>query len=729
MACDIAAGAWKRYRDRKKDVEIREEIKQLAEASFSEARKAASAAIEQATPLATIQERLTLETYLSQIPATVRTSLKRPEDSTGRTVPSTFVIKTNDDVLRLLPSRPQRFRPGDPLPHLPEWKLVEPLGSGGFGEVWLARHNRVISLCGAVKFFHGQQAKDLQHESTLIGHVMKIGNHPNIVPLKDASFEGENPWLMYEYVAGGDLTDLIRQWQRVDNDKRFNQVVTALRQLSRAVAQFHRLIPSIVHRDLKPANILVDRVNKVLRISDFGIGALAAKAALGEEARGEVTTSGRLESYMRGSHTPLYSSPQQRMGADPDPRDDVHALGVIGFQMLTGKLDATLGTDFAKTLRRLAVPDSLIELLGDCAANDPDNRPQDAGKLLDALSSLTLSAATTPLSAIAPAALQSLSSKQDHQQSEPLTPSSSLENPTISQPATPAAAPIASQTPTIAKQIPTSSSKPRSAPRTAIPQEISEWEIELPGTWFARQTNDPDANWRKICKTPGRVPLTPGNVNCLKLAKSIRDAELVGLAGLVGLDTLDTLEFPIKKAITDNGLSHLPTLPNLRELNLSQTRVGDGTLARLTGSLGLVKLEVPRTLITNAGLAHLGGLLRLEFLDIGGTEVSDSGLAALSCLTRLALLSLEKTGVSDSGVEALSGLTNLRSLVLTACKGITGSGLASLTSLVNLDLSNSGATENGLLALGRLNELRRLNLAACESIKGSGLALICRATS
>jgi WD40 repeat protein len=93
-------------------------------------------------------------------------------------------------------------------------------------------------------------------------------------------------------------------------------------------------------------------------------------------------------SQLWGSYTPLYASPQQQAGNAPDPRDDVHALGVIGYQMLTGKLDATLGADYAKTLRRLGVPEPLTELLGDCAAHDPDNRPKDAVELAERLGRL-----------------------------------------------------------------------------------------------------------------------------------------------------------------------------------------------------------------------------------------------------------------------------------------------------------------------------------------------------
>src|SRR5439155_7566847 len=104
----------------------------------------------------------------------------------------------------------------------------------------------------------------------------------------------------------------------------------------------------------------------VLKIADFGIGGVAAASALAAEATRR-SSAGVLVSQLWGSYTPLYASPQQQRGDTPDPRDDVHALGVIGFQMLTGRLDATLGADYAKTLRKLGAGEPLVELLGDCA--------------------------------------------------------------------------------------------------------------------------------------------------------------------------------------------------------------------------------------------------------------------------------------------------------------------------------------------------------------------------
>src|SRR6202044_1470931 len=101
----------------------------------------------------------------------------------------------------------------------------------------------------------------------VIDQLLKHGDHPNIVKLMDVHLEGDAPWLMYEYVEGGDLTDLIHQWSALPPSERQQKALAALQELAAAIGHFHRLDPVIVHRDLKPANILRDK-NGRLRITD-----------------------------------------------------------------------------------------------------------------------------------------------------------------------------------------------------------------------------------------------------------------------------------------------------------------------------------------------------------------------------------------------------------------------------------------------------------------------------
>ena len=100
----------------------------------------------------------------------------------------------------------------------------------------------------------------------------------------------------------------------------------------------------MVHRDLKPSNILTWRAGNdgaiQFKIADFGIGAVVSDQIIRVANQG-TSTGALMTSLVRGSYTPLYASSDQKRGAEPDPRDDVHALGVIWYQILTGDLFAS----------------------------------------------------------------------------------------------------------------------------------------------------------------------------------------------------------------------------------------------------------------------------------------------------------------------------------------------------------------------------------------------------
>ncbi len=384
---DIAKVTWEKYRQRRQMQQIRTDVQQMAQASFEDAKQAA---VEAVKPIAATQPEIApiIELFLSQIPAATRRSLKRADDPTGTTVPANFSLRGPEDVAKLLPPSLPRFKPGDPLPGKAGWLLEKQLGIGGFGEVWLARKLGYESLLGAVKFCRSLDTRDrdLLHESKVIDQLLKHGDHPNIVKLMDVHLEGDAPWLMYEYVEGGDLTDLIHQWSALPPGDRHQKALAALQELAAAIGHFHRLDPVIVHRDLKPANILRDKSGR-LRITDFGISGIAAKHMIENETRGVTTRAGRLQSYLYGSYTPLYASPQQKDGAAPDPRDDVHALGVIGYQMLTGQVGRGVGPDLAEELTEAGAEERLSHFLRLCTASKADRRPSDAAQVADTLGS------------------------------------------------------------------------------------------------------------------------------------------------------------------------------------------------------------------------------------------------------------------------------------------------------------------------------------------------------
>lgn len=379
--------------------QVRQEVQAVAQLPPAEAHQLALQAVaaEAADKPQAVQQSLAL--YLEMLPLSIRQSLRRPEDPSGKTVAASFSLKGPDDVLPLLPARTSRFKPGDRPPGAADWVLEELLGVGGFGEVWKGK-NPHMPEPAAFKFCLDPAAANwLRHEAALLGRVIRQGKHPGIVALLDTNLSGDPPYLKYEYVAGGDLCGLINRLREAAPTERVAQSFSLMHELAAILAFAHRLSPPIVHRDLKPANILLQTEGDGsfrLRVADFGIGGMAAQHARAVSQRG--TTQGYfLGTALRGSCTPLYASPQQFAGAEPDPRDDVYALGVIWYQMLTGELTRGAGTDWRDEIEPLGVPEAAVRLLASCLSSRSERRPPDAGVLADEIGKLLPGSASAVL--------------------------------------------------------------------------------------------------------------------------------------------------------------------------------------------------------------------------------------------------------------------------------------------------------------------------------------------
>jgi formylglycine-generating enzyme required for sulfatase activity len=394
---DVARDVWKWWGKDAPPEQVRKEVEAVAQLKPEEAHKLAEQAIAAEAADKSAAEQKALTAYLELLPLVVRQSLKRPEDPLGSTVAANVIFKSANDVMPLLPARLPRFKRGDRPAGVGDWVLDELLGMGGFGEVWRAKNPHLPDPV-ALKFCLDLTAAQwLRHEAALLGRVISQGRHPGIVALLDTYLSGDPPCLKYEYVAGGDLCGLITQWQQLAPTDRAERATRLMHQLADIVTFAHHLSPPIVHRDLKPANILLQPTpggGFSPRVADFGIGGVASRHARAVSQRGS-TQGYFLGTVLRGSCTPLYASPQQMRGEDPDPRDDVHALGVIWFQLLTGDLTAGASADWRDEVEPLGVSDGVLRLLGACLSSRADRRPSDAGVLAQELAAL-LPAHETP---------------------------------------------------------------------------------------------------------------------------------------------------------------------------------------------------------------------------------------------------------------------------------------------------------------------------------------------
>jgi serine/threonine protein kinase len=204
------------------------------------------------------------------------------------------------------------------------WTLVRPIGEGGMGQVWLAeRGDGMYSRRAAVKLLgRGVGGPATQARFVREGQILARLTHPNVASLIDAGVQDGERFLVLEYVAGQRVDDWCdaRRLGIRDRVKLFLQVCSA-------VAHAHGNF--VVHRDLKPSNVFVSD-DGVVKLLDFGVAKLLDTAEAGREAT-ELTRAGGV------GMTPEFAAPEQVAGGAVTAATDVHALGLVLYELLTGR--------------------------------------------------------------------------------------------------------------------------------------------------------------------------------------------------------------------------------------------------------------------------------------------------------------------------------------------------------------------------------------------------------
>ena len=223
---------------------------------------------------------------------------------------------------------------------------------------------------------------------------MKAGSEswsPRLVRLYGHGLGHRTPYLVYEYVPGGDLVHWLATRQTKGRGLKPPEVLELIAQVAEALAFAHQR--GLVHRDLKPANVLMG--DGTIKLADFGIGGLIARQAVQASRIGTMASS-RLSpaeqaSLFRGAGTPLYMSPEQRRGDKADPRHDLYSLGVVWYQLLVGDVTREMSHGWERELEaEFATPRQHINLIASCVGRIQD-RPKDADELV-----LLLRLAPTP---------------------------------------------------------------------------------------------------------------------------------------------------------------------------------------------------------------------------------------------------------------------------------------------------------------------------------------------
>jgi phosphonate transport system substrate-binding protein len=220
------------------------------------------------------------------------------------------------------------------------FKIVELIGRGGMAEVYRARHMD-LDVDVSIKFIRMEHFPQemlpeiIQRFQNEAKHMAKL-SHPNIVKVTDYGTYQEAPYFVMEYLPGGTL----RKYQ--GKTMPYRQAVQLLLPIASALAYAHS--KGIIHHDVKPGNILITKDGSPM-LSDFGV----AKVMNSDETQGLTATGA-------GIGAPGYMAPEQILGEKIDQRVDVYAMGVILYELLTGKKPFGAETPMKAIIRQIKEP-------------------------------------------------------------------------------------------------------------------------------------------------------------------------------------------------------------------------------------------------------------------------------------------------------------------------------------------------------------------------------------
>ena len=273
---------------------------------------------------------------------------------------------------------------------LGSYHLLEPLGTGGMGEVWRARH-RLLARDAAIKLVRPEllgasteaESKAVLRRFEREAQATAMLSSPHTIQVFDfgATEDGAFYYVM-ELLTGRDLESLVREFGPLPASR----AIYLLRQVAHSLADAHAR--GLVHRDIKPANIYVCRMGleyDFAKVLDFGLVKVKQSRNTDTLSTIQHTTSG----------TPAYMAPETILGdAEVDRRADVYALGCVAYFLLTGQLVFEADTSMKVLMHHLntppippsqrtelPIPRELDELVLACLQKDPARRPQNAGEL------------------------------------------------------------------------------------------------------------------------------------------------------------------------------------------------------------------------------------------------------------------------------------------------------------------------------------------------------------
>jgi hypothetical protein len=276
-----------------------------------------------------------------------------------------------------------------------QYRILEQIGKGGMATVYKAYQpslDRYVAIKVLPPYFAHEEgfAGRFTREAKAIAKL----THPHILPIHDFGQEGDLSYIVARYVEAGTLKEMLGQPMDL------RRAAEIIGQIAEALDYAHE--QGVIHRDVKPSNVLMDRGTWAL-LTDFGLAKMV-------EASQALTASGV------GVGTPAYMSPEQGQGLKVDARSDVYSLGIVLYEMLTGRVPFEAETPMAVVIKHIThplplprqinpdIPESVERVILKALAKKPENRFSTTGEMAAALGETVSELPTVPAVEVPPAA-------------------------------------------------------------------------------------------------------------------------------------------------------------------------------------------------------------------------------------------------------------------------------------------------------------------------------------
>ena len=272
-----------------------------------------------------------------------------------------------------------------------QYRILSPIGKGGMGEVFLAEDTKLDRKV-AIKFLNAEFSKDADKLGRFIQEAKAVSalNHPNILTVYEIGEKDDTNFIVTEFIDGRTLRESLSPKRTISLSK----TLKIGAQVAEALSAAHKA--GILHRDIKPENIMI-RQDGYAKVLDFGLAKLTEQKPQDDSVDLEGTTKGLVKTnpgMVMG--TVSYMSPEQARGKETDVRTDIWSLGVVLYEMLSGRLpfsgetvSHTIVSIMEKEPKLLEnVPEELQRIVRKALTKDADMRYQTAKDLLIDLKNL-----------------------------------------------------------------------------------------------------------------------------------------------------------------------------------------------------------------------------------------------------------------------------------------------------------------------------------------------------